>query len=189
MSIQLLDCTLRDGGYVNDWRFGRSTALCILERLIEAHVDVVEVGFLDERQPFDPERTIQPDTESYNKILSGIDRRSTMLVGMIDYGTCGLEHIAPCEESVLDGIRLIFKQPKMHEAVRFGRELMKLGYKVFLQMVSITTYSDRDILDFIDLVNEQPPYAVSMVDTYGLLQKEDLLRYFFLTEIWSRGYE
>ncbi len=182
MSIQLLDCTLRDGGYVNDWRFGRSTALCILERLIEAHVDVVEVGFLDERQPFDPERTIQPDTESYNKTLSGIDRRNTMLVGMIDYGTCGLEHIAPCEESVLDGIRLIFKQPKMHEAVRFGRELMKLGYKVFLQMVSITTYSDRDILDFIDLVNEQPPYAVSMVDTYGLLQKEDLLRYFHLLD-------
>ena len=49
MEIQLLDCTLRDGGYINDWRFGKSAVICILERLIQANVDVIEVGFLDER--------------------------------------------------------------------------------------------------------------------------------------------
>lgn len=182
MSIQLLDCTLRDGGYVNDWRFGQNTVICVLERLIEANIDVIEVGFLDERQPFDLNRTIQPSTECYNRILAGIDRRASMLVGMIDYGTCSINRICPRSESVLDGIRVIFKQPKMREAVQFGRELMKLGYKVFLQMVSITAYSDRDMLDFIDLVNEQPPYAVSMVDTYGLLHKEELLHYFHLLD-------
>lgn len=182
MSIQLLDCTLRDGGYVNDWKFGRSTIVCILERLIQAHVDVIEVGFLDDRREFDPDRAIQPDTECFNKLLSGIDKGDSMVVGMIDYGTCSLEHISPCDECVLDGIRLIFKRPKMREAVLFGRELMKLGYKVFLQMVSITAYSDRDMLDFIDLVNEQPPYAVSMVDTYGLLHKEELMHYFHILD-------
>lgn len=182
MSIQLLDCTLRDGGYVNDWKFGRSTIVCVLERLIQAHVDVIEVGFLDDRRKFDPGRTIQPDTECFNNLLSGIDKGDSMLVGMIDYGTCSLEHISRCEESVLDGIRLIFKRPKMSEAVLFGRELMKLGYRVFFQMVSITAYSDRDMLDFIDLVNEQPPYAVSMVDTYGLLHKEELLHYFHILD-------
>lgn len=182
MNIKLLDCTLRDGGYINDWRFGRSTILSILNRLIEAQVDVIEVGFLDERRSFDVERTIQPNTRCFDELLTGIDRRSTMLVGMIDYGTCSLEHIAPCSESTLDGIRLIFKRPKMIDAVKFGSALMKLGYKVFLQMVSITAYSDRDMLDFIDLVNAEPPYAVSIVDTYGLLQKEELLHYFHLME-------
>ena len=182
MNIQLLDCTLRDGGYVNDWKFGRSTTVCILERLIEANVDVIEVGFIDDRRQFDSDRTIQPDTYSFNQLLSGVQRKNSMLVGMIDYGTCSLEHISPCSECVLDGIRLIFKQPKMREAVSFGRELRMLGYKVFLQMVSITSYSDRDMLDFIDLVNEQVPYAVSMVDTYGLLHKEELLHYFNLLD-------
>ena len=182
MEIQLLDCTLRDGGYINDWRFGKSAVICILERLIQANVDVIEVGFLDERQPFDQDRTIQPDTDSYNKILSGIDRQKSLLVAMIDYGTCGLEHISRCEDSVLDGIRVIFKRPKMREAVQFGRELTKLGYKVFLQMVSITSYSDRDLLDFVDMVNEARPYAVSMVDTYGLMHKEEMLHYFHLLD-------
>ncbi len=182
MKIQLLDCTLRDGGYVNDWKFGKSTITCILERLIQASLDVIEVGFLDERQPFDLNRTIQPDTESYNKLLNGIDRKDSMLVAMVDYGTCGLEHISPCDDCVLDGIRVIFKRPKMRQAVQFGQELTKLGYKVFLQMVSITSYTDRDLLDFVDIANESLPYAVSMVDTYGLMHKEEMLHYFHLLD-------
>lgn len=180
--VGLLDCTLRDGGYINDWRFGRSTARCILERLIEAGVDIVEVGFLNDSRPFDPERTIQPNTVAYDSLLSDVDKKSSMLVAMIDYGTCAIENVSPCEESILDGIRVIFKKPKMREAVSFGQKLVDLGYEVFLQLVSITSYSDRELLDFIDLANNVKPFAVSMVDTYGLLQKEDLLHYFHLLD-------
>lgn len=182
MELQLLDCTLRDGGYVNDWNFGNSTIISIFKRLVEANIDVIEIGFLDERQSFSPDRTIQPDTKSYDKILSSVDYKNVLLVAMIDYGTCSLEHISPCSESILDGIRVIFKQHDMREAVYFGRELSVLGYKVFLQMVSITSYSDRDLLDLLDLVNEMPPYAVSMVDTYGLMHKEEMLHYFHLLD-------
>ena len=182
MDIRLVDCTLRDGGYVNDWNFGFNTTICVLERLIESGVEIIEVGFLDERQPFNPDRTIQPNTACYDEILSSVDPKNAMLVGMIDYGTCSIENIAPCKDTVLDGIRLIFKLPKMKEAVAFGEKLIGLGYKVFLQLVSITSYSDRDILDFVDLVNQINPYAVSMVDTYGLLDKNDLLHYFHILD-------
>lgn len=43
--LKLLDCTLRDGGYVNDWKFGFNTAKDIIYRLTKANIDVVEVGF------------------------------------------------------------------------------------------------------------------------------------------------
>lgn len=180
--ISLLDCTLRDGGYVNDWNFGNSTIVSVLDRLIEANVEVIEVGFLDERQTFNVNRTIQPNTECYNKLLADVDRKNSLLVAMIDYGTCGIESIAPCSESLLDGIRVIFKKSKMKAAVAFGQQLVALGYKVFLQLVSVTSYSDRDMLDLIDLVNEYSPFAVSMVDTYGLMHKEEMLNYFYLLD-------
>lgn len=48
--IQLLDCTLRDGGYVNDWNFGHNNLISIFERLVNARIDIVEVGFIDERR-------------------------------------------------------------------------------------------------------------------------------------------
>ena len=46
--IKLLDCTLRDGGYVNDWKFGHNNMVSIFERLVDANVDYIEIGFLED---------------------------------------------------------------------------------------------------------------------------------------------
>lgn len=174
-NIKLLDCTLRDGGYLNDWRFGYSNIVSIFERLVDAGVDIIEVGFIDERRPFDIDRSIFPDTASCDKIYGKLKKSKSMVVGMIDFGTCGIKNIAPCEESYLDGIRVIFKKGKMYPAMEFCRQLKALGYKVFSQLVSVTSYTDDEMLELIKLVNDVKPYAVSMVDTYGLLNSEKLL--------------
>ena len=91
--VKLLDCTLRDGGYVNDWNFGHDSMVSIFERLISSGVDILEIGFLDERRPFDRNRTIMPDTASADRLFGHLDKGSTMLVGMIDYGTIADKHI------------------------------------------------------------------------------------------------
>lgn len=173
--MQLLDCTLRDGGYVNDWRFGYTNIVSMFERLVDANVDIIELGFLDDRRPFDIDRTIFPDTKSADKIYGSLDKKNAMLVGMIDYGTCAIENLAPCEESFLDGIRVIFKKGKMYPAMEFCRQVKALGYKVFSQLVSVNSYTDEEMLELIKLVNDVKPYAVSMVDTYGLLDDEWML--------------
>ena len=72
--IKLLDCTLRDGGFVNDWEFGYGNIINIFERLISSGVDVLEIGFLDDRRPFDKNRTIMPDTKSADDIFGKIGR-------------------------------------------------------------------------------------------------------------------
>lgn len=176
--IQLLDCTLRDGGYVNDWEFGHNNLISMFERSADAGVDIIEVGFLDDRRPFDRNRSIMPDTESVAKIFGETTHRPAMVVGMIDYGTCRIENLQPCSESYLDGIRVIFKEHKMHEAMEYCAQVKKLGYKVFSQLVSITTYTDEKLLELVELVNSVEPYAVSIVDTYGLLYPQDLLHYY-----------
>lgn len=78
--IQLLDCTLRDGGYVNDWRFGYTNIVSMFERLVDANVDVIEVGFLDDRRPFDIDRSIFPDTKSADKIYGMLNKKNAMVV-------------------------------------------------------------------------------------------------------------
>ena len=174
----LLDCTLRDGGYINDWEFGHDNLISIFERLTDSGVDIVEVGFIDERRPYDHNRSIFPNTEAVGDIWQCIEKRPPLVVGMIDYGTCSLEDIQPCEDSFLDGIRVIFKKQKMYEAMEFCGRVKEKGYKVFSQLVSITSYSDEELRELICLVNEVEPYAVSMVDTYGLLEPDRLLHYY-----------
>lgn len=177
-NIKLLDCTLRDGGYVNDWKFGKENLISIFERLVDANVDIIEIGFLDDRRPFDVDRSIMPSTACADAIWGNLDKKQAMVVGMIDYGTCAIENLSRCEDSYLDGIRVIFKKHLMHEAMEYCREVKELGYKVFAQLVSITSYSDKELMELIKLVNDVQPYAVSMVDTYGLLHPEDLLHYY-----------
>lgn len=180
--IRLLDCTLRDGGYVNDWEFGSNNLLSIYERLLDSNVDIVEIGFLDDRRPYDKNRSIMPDTKSAAYIWGSIKKRPDMVVGMIDYGTCSLTNLEPCQESFLDGIRVIFKKHFMQQAMEYCRQVKKLGYQVFSQLVSITSYSDDELMQLIRLVNEVHPCAVSIVDTYGLLYPDKLLHYYNLLD-------
>lgn len=180
--INLLDCTLRDGGYVNEWNFNHSTIICTFNRLVEANLEVIEVGLLDDREEFNINRTIQPTTDCYNKIFQFCDKKNSLVFAMIDYGTCKIENISECKDSFLDGIRLIFKKPNAEKALEFGKKLIEKGYKVCFQLVSITAYSDRDILDLVDKVNEIDAYCVSIVDTYGLLHNHDLLHYYKLLD-------
>lgn len=178
MERLLLDCTLRDGGYVNDWEFGHDKIVEIFQRLVSSGVDAIEIGFLDERRKFDINRTIMPNTEAINKIFAGLDKGKALVVAMIDYGTCGLENIQPCKDTFIDGIRVIFKEHLMYEALEYCRKLKELGYKVFAQMVSVTTYTDEKLKEYAELVNSVKPYANSMVDTYGLLHQNQLMHIF-----------
>lgn len=179
---RLLDCTLRDGGYVNGWRFGNSNIIGIFDHLTRAGLEFVEVGFLDERVAFDPDRSIMPDTASVEKIFGGRDRGSSKILAMIDYGTCGLSRIQPAGECFLDGIRVIFKKHLRKPALEFCGELKALGYQVFAQLVSVTSYSDGEMEDLIRLANEAEPYAISVVDTYGLLHQNNLSHYIDLLD-------
>ncbi len=177
-TIRLLDCTLRDGGYVNKWNFGNGTLTCIYDRLNDAGIDIIEIGFLDDREPFDINRTIQPDTQSLGKVYANTLPKKSMVLGMIDYGTCSIDNLERRENTILDGIRLIFKKEKMHAALDYAGKLIEKGYIVFLQLVSITDYSEMDIKELADGARAVHPYAVSIVDTYGLMHEEQVHDYF-----------
>ena len=174
MDKLLLDCTLRDGGYVNDWEFGHDNIVNIFERVVGSGVDFIEIGFLDERRTFDLNRTIMPSTDCVKKIFGKLDRKDAKVLGMIDYGTCDINNLQPCEESWLDGIRVIFKKDKMVPAMEFCRKVKSLGYLVFAQLVSVTSYSEEELLEIVTIANDVKPFALSMVDTYGLLNPEEL---------------
>lgn len=176
--IKLLDCTLRDGGFVNDWNFGRDNIINIFERLVSSHVETIEICFLDEHRDVDLNRTIFPNMQSVREVFGDLDKGDAMVVGMIDYGTFGIERILPCSESIFDGIRVIFKHDKKKEALKFCKQIKDLGYKVFVQAVSITSYDDNELIELLKMVNDLEPYAFSLVDTYGLLHKKLLQHYF-----------
>ncbi len=77
--IKLLDCTLRDGGYLNDWEFGSDNLVSVFERQTSSGADIIEVGFLDERRTFDINRSIMPSTDCVRKIFGKVDKKQAKI--------------------------------------------------------------------------------------------------------------
>lgn len=181
-NVSLLDCTLRDGGYINDWEFGHGTITGVYKRLEASGVDYIEVGFLDDRRQFDINRTIMPNTDAINKVFSNVKKGHAIPIAMIDYGTCSIDSIGPVDSTFIDGIRVIFKKEKIEQALPFCKAIKEKGYKLFIQAISITAYSDMEMLKYVEKINEIKPYAFSIVDTYGLLDNKGMTRYFHLID-------
>lgn len=177
----ILDCTLRDGGFVNNWNFGEKVIDDIFAKLDASGIDIIEVGYLYDKEPYGTGYTRFNDTDAVNSVF-GKKSSQAMLVAMIDYGQCDISHVGLQRTSGIDGIRITFKKKEISEALEFCKEVLNRGYKVFCQPVSVTTYSDQEILDLINKINELEPYALSIVDTYGLLDKQKVLHYFSLLD-------
>ena len=66
--IKVLDCTLRDGGYCNEWRFGADNIRTIIEGLTESGVELIECGFLSNPQ----EDVLLNSADYQQKLTDGI---------------------------------------------------------------------------------------------------------------------
>lgn len=179
-NLKILDCTLRDGGFINDWEFGKNTIINICERLDYAGINIIELGYLRDYVDYSEDNTQFSCVKDIFNVIKKKPDNAEMLVVIIDYGSCSLERICPASESVIDGIRVTFKKDQLDEAGDFCKKIAEKGYKVFMQPVSIMDYSDADVIRLVNKANEINPYALYIVDTYGFMHKRDLLRYWIL---------
>lgn len=182
MSTKILDCTLRDGGYVNDWRFGKRTIASILEKLEKANVDIIECGFLT-RMVQDPECSLFPDVGRIAELLPK-QNRTAMYVAMIAIGEKELHpsELPPCDGKSIDGIRLTFHKEEIGKAIQWAGIIQEKGYQVFMQPVGTGFYSDMELLLLVEKMNQLKPYAFYIVDTLGSMYRNEVSHRFYLID-------
>lgn len=173
--LRLLDCTLRDGGYINDWRWGFHKARSIINRLVRANVDFVEVGFLRDVDSYDRDVTVCNTIEELNKLLPE-NHGNTMFSAMAMRSNYDINKLTPYCGSGIEMIRITAHDYDIAEGMDFAREVKAKGYKLSINPINIMGYSDKEILWIIDQVNEIKPYQFSIVDTFGSMKKRDLDR-------------
>lgn len=179
--IHVLDCTLRDGGYCNQWKFGLNNTKKIIQSLADANIDIIECGFLTNKVPYNPETT---KFTSLNE-LAGIiprDRKNKIFVAMMNYGEYNVDDLPDYDGSSIDGIRVAFHKKNQIEAQAVCKSIKAKGYKVFVQAMVSLSYSDEDFLALIHAMNEIEPYAFYIVDSFGMMTKKNLIRLFYMVE-------
>ena len=173
--IHLLDCTLRDGGYINNWEFGFEAIRGITRNIARSGVEYLEVGFI-KGDTFSRNRTVYPDAGCIEEIIAP-KAPGLMYAGMVDMSDpVPPERIGPRRASSLDAIRVIFKKDRREEGYAFCAQMKKLGYAVFAQLVGTDGYSDAEFLQTIERFNALEPHVLSLVDTLGAIREKQFLR-------------
>lgn len=178
--VKLLDCTLRDGGYINDWNFGYHTIRSIIRQLVESQVDYVEVGFLRNCE-YDRDKSLYNNCGEILPILPE-KRGNTMFTAMALHNKYDIDKLEDYDGRTIDAIRVTFHDYDIDEGLAFIEKAKQKGYKVFCNPINIMGYSDEMILELLAKVNRIQPYAFSIVDTFGSMMKSDLLRIYSLIE-------
>lgn len=181
-NLHILDCTLRDGGYCNEWRFGFDNAKKIVSGLVEANVEIIECGFLTQKiTKYNPEITKFQTVEQLATIIPK-NREGKLFVAMMNYGEYNVDYLPDCDGTSIDGIRVAYHKKNRYEALELCRKIKAKGYLVFIQAMVSLSYSDEEFLEMIHIVNGFMPYAFYIVDSFGMMKKKDLTRLFYMVE-------
>lgn len=179
--IKVLDCTLRDGGYVNNWEFGENNIKSIINKLRSSELEIVECGFLTNKVNEDKDSSKFSTIDSFSDFLPQ-SRGNTDYVCMINYGEYNLEDLPEYNGKSVSGIRVAFHKKNLEEALEFCDGITKKGYKLFVQPMVSVSYSDVEFIDLIKKSNAINPYAFYIVDSFGVMKKSDLMRLFHLVD-------
>ena len=173
-TIELLDCTLRDGAYIVDAKFGTPAIKGIIKKMQDANVDIIECGWL-KNTPHEEGTSFYHTPEDLKPYLLQRSERATY-VAMIDWDRYDLDDLPECDGQTLDAIRVVFPHGKHTEGIAVGEQIAEKGYRVFFQAANTLAYSDDDLFELAEVVNRVHPVALSVVDTFGAMYNEDLER-------------
>lgn len=177
---KLLDCTLRDGAYLLDKRFGDNNIRGIIAGLIKARIDLIEVGFFQD-EGFGEGRTVFKNSADAKRFIPK-DKGGCMFTVLADHSRYSIESLDECIPDSIDAVRECFFKTERVEAIEDCKQIKEKGYRCFVQPVDILGYSDIELIEFLEMVNEVEPYCLSIVDTFGSMYQEDLHRVFELID-------
>lgn len=179
--VLTLDCTLRDGGYINNWNFGSKNIRRILEKLSDANIDIIECGFFSQDIEYDKNVSIFDTMDRITQFISSVDKQFIPAF-MINYGSYDIDSIPQCDASCQIALRVCFHKKDFHDAMAYCKKIKEKGYSLFVQPMVSVSYTDKEFLQLIDMANEIDPFAFYIVDSFGVMRGDDLMRLYYLVD-------
>lgn len=168
-NIEIYDCTLREGGYENNWNFKKDNITSLINLLYSARINYVECGYLNSSIVYDIDRTLFSNYNQFRKITSLNDNSFLM----INYGEVQFDDIK--NEKNLN-LTVAFKKKDCLSALEFCENLVNLGFKIFINPMSTNLYSFSELEKIILKTNQMKAYALTIVDSFGSMKSDDILK-------------
>lgn len=170
--IQVLDCTLRDGAYIVNAKFGSAAIKGIIHKLNESGIEIIECGWLKDKEH-------EEGTSFYHVpgelSLYAEKKPNVTYAAMIDYNRYDDSILPDFDESGIDAIRVVFPYGKVTQGLEIAGRIREKGYRIYLQAANTLAYSREDLISLAKEVNAFGPVGISIVDTFGAMYEDELL--------------
>jgi len=172
--IKVLDCTIRDGGLMNNWRFDKAMVKEVFQGLADAGVDYAELGYRADKKQFSTENH-GPwrfcDEETLREVAYACDTKISVMcdVGRTDYAT-----ILPREDSIVAMYRVATYAKEIDKAIHLGNHIKNMGYEVCVNIMAASQVLDIELEEALDQLAETNFDVVYLVDSFGYFYSEHI---------------
>ena len=175
-NIQVLDCTLRDGGYYNNWDFSLELVQDYINAISNSGIKFIELGF----RSF-PSKNFKGSnwytTESFiNSLKIPKNIKLAVMVNASQLITGGnLKKSVKAlfvkkNKSKICMVRIASHLHELDKTFEIAKELKNLGYYAAINLMQISEISEKDLYSISKKVQKNKPYVFYFADSLGSLE-------------------
>ncbi|MDP8266052.1 MAG: aldolase catalytic domain-containing protein [Candidatus Aceula meridiana] len=175
--IKVLDCTIRDGGLINNHDFDLRFVREVYKALSESGVDYIELGYKNSKKLFSSKeyglwKFCEDDV--IHKVIDGVESKAKISV-MVDIGRVDMEDVKPAKDSPVDMIRVASYVKDIDKAIVMTQEFDKKGYETTINIMAVSRDQGPALVEaFHQTEKECPAKAIYIVDSFGYFYQESV---------------
>ena len=173
--IKVLDCTIRDGGLINNHDFDFKFVRSVYAALSEAGIDYMEIGYKNSKRLFSPKDFgiwKFCDDEDIKKVTEGI-KSNTKISVMVDVDRVDIEDIKPRKLSPVSMIRVASYVKDIDKAIFLANHFSDKGYETTINIMAISRALDNELTECLHQLEEEcKAQVIYIVDSFGSLYQE-----------------
>jgi len=176
--IKVLDCTIRDGGLMNDWHFSDEYVKAVYDACVESGIDYMEIGYKSSEKSYSRKEVgcwKFCDEKDLERIV-GENDTALKLAAMADIGRIEPDDIAPASDSLIDMIRVAAYAHQMDKAIWLAEHCIDKGYEVTINFMAVSNVMERDVEEVLLDVFKSKVRNFYLVDSFGSMYCEQIER-------------
>jgi 4-hydroxy 2-oxovalerate aldolase len=175
--LNVLDCTIRDGGLMNDSQFEDGTVRAVYDACVAGGVDYMEIGYKASKRLFSTDQYGDwrfSDEDSIRRVIGDNDSSLKISV-MADAEKCDYKtDILPKSESVIDLVRVACYIHQIPLALDMVKDAHDKGYEAALNVMSVSVVQEHELDAALALFAKSEARSIYLVDSFGHLYSEQV---------------
>ena len=175
--IKVLDCTVRDGGLMNNSNFEDGFVKAVYQACVDAGIDYMEIGYKGDKSIYSPQEygKWKHCTEDDVRKIVGDNPATLKLSAMADAERTNYhEDILPKDESVFDMYRVATYIHQIPTAVDMIKAIHDKGYEATINLMAISVVQEHELDEALEILSRTEVEVIYLVDSYGSLYSEEI---------------